>query len=226
MKSSPSKTSANLLDALMAHIRNIVNNIKNRLIRANMTAEEQLHEITRLLHEKKKTLRYRLHYISGNQFWHFDKTIKKYGYSAGEFDFIRRMHLDRGEILEAFSKIEFLTNEIIRLKLLGYESDQLDFLDELLEKVDFSRKYNLLTEHEIIDKSLRDALARVKKVRDKFAHVWITNSIPYRDGKTLEQEFDSFKQDLEALWSATIDAYKIEQSKIDLSNILQEIRNS
>jgi len=54
-----------------------------------------------------------------------------------EYATIRNLQLDRGKILDIFSKLEFFVNEFIQAELLGLFSPKADYLGDILEYVDF-----------------------------------------------------------------------------------------
>ena len=101
-------------------------------------------------------------------------------WTAEEFYEIRSLRLERGEILELFSKLEFIVNELIQLKILGANSDKGKNLDDILENVDLFSRIRLLNKWGIIDKSVNGKLMHVKQVRNGFAHAWGKEEVRYK----------------------------------------------
>src|SRR5689334_21982695 len=67
-----------------------------------------------------------------------------------ELDF-RSMINERGNILEMFSKVEFLMAEIMRLKILGYEVEKSEMMADLISSVPVNRKISFLKKWNFID---------------------------------------------------------------------------
>jgi hypothetical protein len=106
-----------------------------------------------------------------------------YGNCSQEFfseDYIVRvLPLDRGKILEWFSKLELVINELIQLQLLGFNSEHAEELDILLGRLNIWSKAGLLKKWNIIDNDLFDKLMKINQVRNKFAHVWDEKEVMY-----------------------------------------------
>ena len=144
-------------------------------------------------------------------------------WTAEEFYEIRSLGLDRGEILELFSKLEFIVNELIQLKILGANSNKGKSLDEILEYIDFFSRVRLLKKWRIIDNALFQKVLDVKQVRNGFAHAWGKEEVRYK-GKKIENIFSEFKANMEDIWKNILEIYKEEQEKIDLKPLFEKLK--
>ncbi|MGC1121348.1 MAG: hypothetical protein WBA22_09660 [Candidatus Methanofastidiosia archaeon] len=144
-------------------------------------------------------------------------------FMSSEFGVARHMRFERGYILDFFSKLEFFINELIRLKLIGFDSERDFMLDDILENVDLFSRIRLLEKWNVIDGSLTNELMQAKNVRNGFAHVWDKNEVKYRGG-SLKDKFPEFTEDMVSIWKKLILVYDEEQKKIDVSNIVEQIK--
>jgi hypothetical protein len=64
---------------------------------------------------------------------------------------IRELKPERGDILDIFSKLEFLVNELIQAKLLSLFSPDASFLEDVLENVDLFSRIRLPQQWELLE---------------------------------------------------------------------------
>ncbi len=140
-----------------------------------------------------------------------------------EFEFVKRMKCERGEILDLFSKMEFMVNELIQLNLLGANARDSEKLDDLLAYVDFFGRLKLLKKWGILDNGTVEMLNQTKQVRNGFAHAWGVEEILYKE-KPIGKNFETFKKDMEKIWDALVEVYSKEQKKYDVDEIFENIR--
>jgi hypothetical protein len=136
---------------------------------------------------------------------------------------------DRGFILDIFSKIEFLVNEIIIFRVLGFKLegeiyDKSLMLDDILENIDLFSRAKILKEWKIISNKLFDLLVKTKQVRNRFAHTWDIDEIDYY-GKKIKENFPKFKEDISNVCSQLLEIYKSLQDKIDFETLINRIKN-
>ncbi len=130
--------------------------------------------------------------------------------------------MDRGKILDIFSKLEFFVNEFIQAKLLGLFSPKADYLGDILEYVDFFSRMKILEQWDIIDKEIRGIIQEMKQVRNGLAHKWKQSEVNYK-GKVLGDNFDSFKRDLEKVFKKLIDMH-INQENDDIDSLIEYLK--
>jgi len=151
-------------------------------------------------------------------------------YSMEDFVDVKYLKCKRGDILDVFSKMEFIINEIVQLKLLGPKLSGLNFektlmLDDLLEYVDFFSRLRLINTWGIIDKKLLNLIMHTKQVRNGFAHAWDESEVFYK-GEKIKKNFIEFKLDIENIWKQILEIYKKEQEKIDVNELIEFFKNN
>ena len=63
----------------------------------------------------------RLFLVLENQYLYINKGSARMGLTDKKIGMFSHLRLERGSILEAFSYLEFLITELIRLKIVGFE---------------------------------------------------------------------------------------------------------
>ena len=139
------------------------------------------------------------------------------------------LRCDRGLILDVFSKIEFLVNEIMILKVLGFKLegevyDKSLMLDDILDNIDLFSMVRILNKWNIVDNNLLNLLIQTKQVRNGFAHAWDTDEVFYR-GKKIKDNFPKFKEDVSRVCSQLLEIYKSLQDKIDFEILINKINS-
>jgi hypothetical protein len=174
-------------------------------------------EIRLLIISEKQTVRL----FEGERF--FELTTDIHGH-------IKSLTKDRGKILEVFSRIEFLINELIKFDILGIPDRNTDwkkrnvFEDEILMKIDLKDKIKILKSRGYFDNTLSSKLFDLKEVRNKYAHSWIESRIMYHN-KPIESytnsSFHEFMTDMIEVWEKLFEIYKKEQNKINIEDLIQ-----
>jgi len=136
----------------------------------------------------------------------------------------KSLKFSRDAILSFFSKIEFLINELIRLKLSTYEGPEGSMLDDLLTRINLKLKLDLLKRWDIIKGNYKRKLDKLIQVRNSFAHVWDEKVIKYKN-QLLRNNFISFKEDAVETWSQLVEVYKSEQRKINIDKIIKRLNS-
>ena len=152
------------------------------------------------------------------------QNITSEGNNAEDFGAIKPTHLKRGDILDSFSKIELIINEIIEAKILGEGQERQKF-SELSEKIDLSQKIHLLKSWDLIGQETFELLHKMKMVRNSLAHSWHIKNIIYGKDQTLETNFAKFKDDLKLIWNRLINVYdSVRPQNEELKKVLEEIK--
>ncbi|MBU0460399.1 MAG: hypothetical protein KJ597_02555 [Nanoarchaeota archaeon] len=170
--------------------------------------ETKLGELNKLMTENK--VRPIKCFIVGKKRWmRVYRTSISHGMHAEDFGNVVPRSLDRGEILDSFSKIEFMVNEIIQAVILKNDfSAKGAWLDSLNTKVDLAQKISILRdEWKIISDDTFQMLTKLRKVRNILAHSWDFGHAQYGKDKTLESNFQQFKQDLKNVWKRLVVTY-------------------
>jgi hypothetical protein len=181
-----------------------------------MSIEGKIMELEGILrNQKEKWPNLRLFLITPNIWLRLYHGNLETQHQLQEHAIIRGLKPQRGDILDIFSKIEFLVNELIQAKILGLFSPDAPFLEDVLENVDLFSRIKLLQQWGIIDNKLCGMTMNLKQVRNGLAHKWKESEVNYK-GKKITQSFVQFKHDLEEVWIGLVGAYmKEQQSKID-----------
>jgi len=140
-----------------------------------------------------------------------------------DFEFIKKMRCERGEILDIFSKMEFMINELIQLNLLGANSKEADKLDEVLIQIDLFSRLKLLKKWKILNNKTVEKINQTKQVRNSFAHAWGVEDVKYKN-KPIKENFEEFKKDMLEIWEDLERIYSIEQKKYDINEIFKLMR--
>jgi hypothetical protein len=183
-----------------------------------MSIESKMAEVETLLRKQKERWKgMRLFLVTHNSWLRLydDKNLERH-YEAIEYVIIKRLQPRRGEILDIFAKLEFLTNQLMQAKLLGLFSSNMSLLDDVLEYVDFFSTIKLLQNWNILDTKTDGEIINIfnqlKQVRNGLAHKWKETEVNYR-GIKITENMDQFRQDLEIVWKRLIALYMQEQDK-------------
>jgi len=135
---------------------------------------------------------------------------------------------ERGNVLEAFARFEFLIGEIIRFKIIGFETEKNDMIIDLISAINLNRQISLLSDWKIIDVDLKKRMNSLLEVRNGLAHKFFKEEINYKNKELMEfgenKAFDGFKKDMNEIWKKLVKIYVQEQEKIDFKKLANEIR--
>lgn len=168
-------------------------------------------------------------FIIGKKRWLrvYEGTIN-YGYHKEEFGGIVPSRFDRGDIIDSFTKIEFIINEIIQAFIIKNDfSEKSLHLDSLNNKIDLVQKIHILRdEWKIISDDTFQLLNKLKNVRNVLAHNWDFGNAVYGTNKTLKSNFENFKKDLKEVWKRLIVVYENLQPQDELmDDIILRLNN-
>ena len=164
----------------------------------------------------------------------FDRTTIRIGYRKLFIEMTREAHgfveglrLERGKILEAFSRLEFMINEMLKFELLGTPTTDTDwskrkFFDEIMNHADFSNRINWLCERMNLGEKLKQKLHKLRKLRNAYAHTWREEEIQYKKNKPIKTKacFKEFKDDFRQVWKSLCDIYKTQQKEIEIEELI------
>ncbi len=155
---------------------------------------------------------------------HFFRIInEKYmwtGYSE-EFGYADIAKLERGKILAAFAKLEFLVNECINLHILSAESSKFGNLSLLVRKLPFRQRIEALKEFGLIGASFEKKLKKLVTTRNILAHEWDEKVATFGNKPLKSSEvFDSFRAHLKSSFEKLVAEYKKLQEETDYKSYL------
>lgn len=140
--------------------------------------------------------------------------------------FVEEWELERGKILEAFSRLEFIINEMLKFELLGAPSADTDwskrkFFDEIMNHADFSDRINWLCERMNLRDKLKQKLHNLRRLRNGYAHTWREEEIRYKNKPIkIKSCFKEFKDDFREVWKSLCDIYKTQQNEIEIREVI------
>lgn len=135
---------------------------------------------------------------------------------------VKSVGFDRGELLEIFSKLEFLVDECLRVHFLGLGSTK--NFEYLTQYIDMGHRVKTLYKEGLITKSLSTAIPNILHVRNQIAHTWQFKDIMYQE-KNLEDydHFVMFKNDMEHIFSEIINTYQCIMKKNDVEKYVKKL---
>jgi len=187
--------------------------------------QRKIDELTKALFNAKKLPKdLNIFLITEKEYVRVHNGLHSGGVQSEDYGLIKNLKLDRGQILSIFSKLEFLLRELISLKLLEYNAEKRQMMDDILENLRLHQMIEIINEWGIVDNTAKNKLIELKKVRNSFAHSWSKYEV-YYEGKPIKSVFEKFKLDFLEVWKILIERYKIEQEKIDIDKIINSIKN-
>ncbi|MFZ2151376.1 MAG: hypothetical protein WAZ12_01195 [Candidatus Absconditicoccaceae bacterium] len=139
--------------------------------------------------------------------------------------------IDRGKLLDAFSKIEFLLGYIIFAKVNNYEN--INFFDkdfyierrDIIDSINFSQRIKFIESWKLIKRKesikLFEKIYNLKQIRNQVAHFINIDEISYND-KLLKNEFNNFKKDINDVWMILLDIYNSIRNQESFINYMVE----
>ena len=164
---------------------------------------------------KKLSPEIRLYLIDGNKHYFINDGQLKKG-----FDDKLTITKNRVSVLSSFSKMAFLFDEIIRLRIVGYynksESSELLYL---LNLVPVNRKNRTFLDWKVFGPEFTRDMSRLFEVRNDATHCISLNEVNYNPKKKLSLSsssgFKKFTIDMQKAWKTLLKIYVAEQNKID-----------
>ena len=127
---------------------------------------------------------------------------------------------NRDSVLSGFSKMAFLFDEIIRLRIVGHSNDNdSKELLYLLNLIPVNRKIRTFLDWQVFGPEFTRDMSRLFEVRNDTIHCISLSEVIYNPGKTFllssDSGFKKFSTDLKKAWKTLLQIYVIEQEKID-----------
>lgn len=173
----------------------------------------------------------RVFMISENHFFRVYDGKYSWTECSDEFGYADITKLDRGKILSAFAKLEFLVTECLSLHILSAQSSKYDDQAFLVRKLPFRQRIEALKEFGLINASLEKKLKNLASTRNFLAHEWDEEMARFDGGRLVETEgFDKFRRHLKGAFEKLVEEYKRLQEETDyesyLVNVTQEIQTN
>lgn len=174
--------------------------------------------------QKKLSSNIRLYLISDNKHYFLNEGILKEGFGSKLV-----ITKNRESVLSVFSIMAFLFDEIIRLRIVRYsnQEDSKELL-YLLNLVPTNRKIRAFLDWKVFSPEYTREMSRLFEVRNDTIHCVSLNEVKYNPKNSIpllsELGFKKFRIDLENAWKNLTMIYLIEQEKIDLVKLLDDVK--
>lgn len=173
--------------------------------------------------KKKLSPHIRLYLIQKDTHHFINDGILKKGFSSK-----LRITKNRDSILSAFSKMAFLFDEIIRIRIIGFSNkcDSSELL-YLLNLVPVNRKIRTFLDWKVFGPKFTKDMSRLFEVRNDALHCISLNEISYNPKNKISLSSDSgfkkFEKDFQNAWKMLLKIYVKEQEKLDLKKLFEEL---
>lgn len=174
--------------------------------------------------QKKVSSTIRLYLIDKNKHYFLNDGILKNG-----FDSKLDVSKNRDNVLSAFSKMAFLFDEIIRLRIVTYsnQNDSKELL-YLLNLVPINRKIRTFLDWGVFGPEYTRDMSRLFEVRNDTVHCVSLDEVNYAPKNSISLSsvsgFKKFKTDLEKAWYTLLKIYVLEQEKINWDKLSKELK--
>ena len=164
---------------------------------------------------KKNTSKIRLYLIDKDKHYFINDGIVKNGFNSK-----LTISKNRDSVLSAFSKMAFLFDEIIRLRIVQYsnEQDSAELL-YLLNLVPINRKIRTFLDWKVFGPEFTRDMSRLFEVRNDTMHCVLLNEVSYNPKKLVSLSntsgFKKFSTDFQKAWKELLKIYVKEQEKLD-----------
>jgi len=131
---------------------------------------------------------------------------------------------NRDSVLSAFSKMVFLFDEIIRLRIVGSSNNcDSNELLYLLNLVPINRKIRTFLDWKVFGPEFTRDMSRLFEVRNDTVHCISLNEVNYNPKNKITLSsvsgFKKFSSDLQKAWKTLLKIYVNEQRKIDFKKL-------
>ena len=178
-----------------------------------------------LIQKQKKIPKHiRLYLVSKKHFFINDAILKN--------GFEPKLVIDnnRDSVLSAFSKMAFIFDEMMRLRIVGYSHHQNSIdLMYLLHLIPVNRKIRTFLDWKLFSPEFARDMSRLFLVRSATVHCVSLNEVHYNPDKKFslseKKGFNIFKKDMIKAWSNLLSIYTLEQDQISWDILAKEIKS-
>lgn len=172
---------------------------------------------------KKLSPEIRLYLISKDKHYFINDGVLKNG-----FDSKLTVSKNRDSVLSAFSKMAFLFDEIIRLRIVGYSNQGSNSeLLYLLNLIPINRKIRTFLDWKVFGPEFTRDMSRLFEVRNDTVHCVSINDVIYNPKNKIPLAsttgFKKFSTDLVKAWKMLLKIYSSQQEIIDWKKLEKEI---
>lgn len=138
------------------------------------------------------------------------------------FGLMTNLKTERGEVLDAFAKVEFVTVEMLRFAIVGFEPT--DAVMEVVKTLSVVQRINILEELKYLEEPLAKRLKFFFTIRNQLAHKFDSSEVTYNGKHLFEQDnFQKFQAELQSIWNELISEYDKMLEKFDLVVLIKKI---
>ncbi len=172
---------------------------------------------------KKISPKIRLYVIDKDKHYFLNGGFVKNGFSTK-----LTISKNRDSILSAFSKMAFLFDEIIRLRIVGYsnQSNSVELL-YLLNLVPINRKIRTFLDWKVFDPEFTRVMSRLFEVKNDAVHCISLDEVNYNPKNKISlastSGFEKFSVDFQKAWTVLLKIYVEQQEKVDWNKLEKEI---
>ncbi len=166
--------------------------------------------------KKYTSLKVRFYFIYKNKHYFINNGHFKSGFSSKI-----TITKNRDNIMSGFSKMGFLFDEIIRMRIVGYSDKKNN--DELLytlNLIPLNRKIRALLDWKVFSPEYTREMSRLFEVRNALNHAVSIDNVHYTPNKEVslssQTGFKKFKLDFERSWKKLLQVYAEEQKPVYL----------
>ena len=136
---------------------------------------------------------------------------------------------NRDSVLSAFSKMAFIFDEIMRLRIVGYSHNQNSVeLMYLLHLIPVNRKIRTFLDWKLFSPEFARDMSRLFLVRSSTVHCVSLQEVKYNPDKKFhlseKKGFNQFKRDMTKAWKHLLNVYTLEQEQISWDILAKEIK--
>ena len=171
--------------------------------------------------KKKCSPKIRLYFIDKDKHYFLNDGLVKNGFGS-KLTILKT----RDSVLSAFSKMSFLFDEIIRLRIVGHSngSDSAELL-YLLNLVPVNRKIRTFLDWKVFGPEFTRVMSRLFEVRNDTIHCISLDEVKYNPENKIslatQAGFKKFSTDFQKAWAELLEIYLKQQEKINLDDLEQ-----
>lgn len=182
-------------------------------------------ELIKLIQKQKKISKHiRLYLVLKKHFFINDGILKN--------GFEPKLVIDnnRDSVLSAFSKMAFIFDELMRLRIVGYSHNQNSVeLMYLLHLIPVNRKIRTFLDWKLFSPEFARDMSRLFLVRSATVHCVSLNEVHYNPDKKFSlsenRGFSLFKKDMAKAWGHLLSVYTLEQEQISWDILAKDIKS-
>lgn len=178
----------------------------------------------KIIKKQKKSQKIRLYIIDKHKHYFLNDGVLKNG-----FDSKLTVTKNRDSVLSSFSKMAFLFDEIIRLRIVAHsnQNDSKELL-YLLNLVPINRKIRTFLDWGVFGPEYTRDMSRLFEVRNDIVHCVSLDEVNYNPKNSISLSsvngFKKFKTDLDKAWENLLKIYVVEQEKINWTALSMELK--